>query len=305
MRRNRVLPGLLLALALALAVVLTACAPGASVAVTPPTFTAVADGTGLEYVDPPGVGDGAAVFDVHLRAHNPNPFGLDLSTLDTDFYLGGTHAASGSFRSGVHIPAQGTGDLKLRLKVPLSAAPQLLGTFAALVTGGSASYRIDAVVGVNAMGLNVDFPRMTVGKGSISANLSWYAPQITLASSGATLTIDSLTHASLNVPARLHNPARLGYQVQTPSLSLVLGGNQVASARLGRVAAPAGSTVPLTLRFDFNPLALGPALAAQLQAVGHGAGQLTFVVSGPLTLDAPGIATHQVSATSLLNGTVR
>ncbi|HKI56951.1 MAG TPA: LEA type 2 family protein [Trueperaceae bacterium] len=303
MRRRWLWPGF--ALVLLLAVMLSGCAPGATPAVTPPTFEAVADGTGLAYVDPPGVGAGAAVFDVHLLAHNPNPFGIDLSTLDTDFYLGGRQAASGTFQSGVHIPAQGTGDLRLKVEVPLSAAPGLLSTFARLVAGGAVEYRLDAVVGVNALGFPVRFPRATLGRGSISANLAWYAPQITIAASGASLRIDSLTHASFEVPASLHNPARLGYLIRTPSLQLRLAGTTVARARLSRIVAPAGTTVPVTLSFDFDPLALGPALAAQLQAVVAGAGRVTFVVSGPLTLDAPGIASHDIPASSLLSGSVR
>lgn len=302
MRPRWLLPGL--ALALLLPAVLTACAPGAAPAVTAPTFEAVPGGARLAYVDPPGVGDGAAVFDVALRAHNPNAFGLDLNTLDADFYLDGARAASGSFRNGVHIPAQGSNDLNLQVKVPLTAASRLLGSFATLVAGGTSTYRLDAVVGVNAFGALVRFPRTTLAHGRVSASLAWHAPEINIAASGATLTIDSLTHASFEVPATLHNPARLGYLVQTPRLRLLLAGNPVATARLGRVAAPAGTTVPVTLRFDFNPLALGPALAAELQAVGSGAAQVTFVVSGPLTLQAPGIASHQLVASSLLSGSV-
>lgn len=303
MRPRWLLPGI--AFALLLPAVLTACAPGAAPAVTPPTFEAVPGGTTLAYIDPPGVGDGAAVFDVALRAHNPNAFGLDLSTLDTEFYLDGVQAASGSFRSGVHIPARGSSDLKLQVKVPLFAASRLLGSFATLVAGGTSSYRLDAAVGVNAFGAHVRFPSTTLARGRISASLAWYAPEIAIAASGAKLTVDSLTHASFEVPATLHNPARLGYVVQTPRLQLRLSGTTVATAQLGHVAAPAGETVPLTLRFDFNPLALGPALAAELQAVGSGVAQMTFVVSGPLSLQAPGIASHQLAASSLLSGSLR
>lgn len=303
MRRRWLMPAL--ALVPLLALILTACAPGAAPRVMPPTFDAVADGTGLEYVDPPGVGDAAAVFDVHLRAHNPNAFGIDLATLDTEFYLDGRRAASGSFRSGVHVPARGSGDLDLQVKVPLSEASRLLSTFATLLSGGASRYRLDAVVGVNAFGANVRFPRMTVGRGSFSADLAWYAPEITVAASGARLTVDSLTHASFQVPATLHNPARLGYVVQTPRLQLQLADATVATAQLGSIVAPAGTTVPVTLGFDFNPLALGPALAAQLRAVGAGAGQVTFVVSGPLSLSAPGIASHEIAASSLVSGSVR
>ncbi|MEJ2666843.1 MAG: LEA type 2 family protein [Deinococcales bacterium] len=302
MRRHWWLP--VLALVALLPIVLTACAPATAPAVAAPSFTALSNGTGFEYVDPPGVGDGAAVFDIHLRAYNPNPFAIGLRTLDTQLYLAGSRAATGSFRSGVQLPAEGTGDLTLQVRVPLSAAPRLVATFATLAGGGSASYRLNAVVGVQALGVNVRFPQMTVGHGSITWNLKWYAPEITIATSGASLKIDSLMHATFEVPATLHNPARIGYLLRTPRLQLQLAGRPVATANLGRIAAPAGETVPVKLRFEFNPLALGPALAAELQAVGAGAGQITFIVSGPLTLDAAGISVHQISAASLLSGNV-
>lgn len=298
-------PLTILALVLALSGAITACAPGATPAVLAPTFTVVANGTGFQYVDPPGVGQGAAVFDVHLRATNPNPYGLSLRTLHTYLYLDGDHAASATFRSGVHLPAHGTGDLTLRLQVPLATAPRLLSTIATLVTGGTTRYRLDAVVAVDAFGSTISLPRLTAARGSVSADLRWRVPEVAIAASGAKLTITSLTNATIEVPASLHNPGRLGYLVQTPRLDLQLQGRTVGTARLDRIAAPAGTTVPVTLRFEFNPLALGPALAAQLQAVGSGAGDITFVVRGPLSLQAPGIGSHPLAAASLLSGSVR
>lgn len=285
-------------------VVLTACAPGTAPRVLAPTFTVLSNGTGFQYVDPPGVGAGAAVFDVHLRATNPNPVGITLASLDGDFYLGGHRAAATSFRKGVDLPAQGSSDLTLRVRVPLAQAPALVRTVADLLGGASTRYRVDATVGIRVLGTVETFPTVTLARGTARWSLNWYAPQLSLADSGATLRVDGLTHAVLELPATLHNPARLGYVVEAPTVQLALNGVDVATLRLSRIAAPAGETVPVTLSFSFNPLQLGPAIAAQVTAVASGVGNLTFRVSGPLSLQAPGIASHRYGAAALLSGSV-
>lgn len=289
----------------AIPLVLTACAPGAEPVVATPTFTVVPSGTGFQYVDPPGVGDGAAVFDVHLRAHNPNPVGLSLATLDGDFYLGDRRAATTTFRHGVDLPARGSSDLTLEVRVPLAQAPALLQTVAGLLTGAATSYRVDATVGARVFGTVQRFPRATLARGSVRWSPSWVAPEIRLASSGPALRIDSLTSATLDIPATLHNPSPLGYVVQAPTVRLALGGADVATVQLGRIVAPAGETVPIDLRFRFNPLQVGPAMAAQVSAVAAGAGSLDFRVAGPLELQAPGLGSHRVDAAALLTGTLR
>ncbi len=284
---------------------LTACAPGTEPAIAAPTFTVLESGTGFQYVDPPGIGEGAAVFDIHLRAHNPNRIGLSLASLDGDFYLGDRRAATTTFRHGIELPARGSSDLTMEVRVPLAQAPALLQTVAGLLTGAATSYRVDATVGVRVFGAVQRFPRTTLAQGSVRWSPKWAAPEIRLASSGPTLHIDSLTSATLDIQATLHNPSRLGYVVQAPAVRLALGGADVATLQLDRIIAPAGATVPIDLRFRFNPLQVGPALATQVSAVASGAGSLDFRVSGPLSLQAPGLASHQVDATALLTGTLR
>lgn len=286
-------------------VLVTACAPGTQPLISAPTFTVLERGTGFQYVDPPGIGAGAAVFDIHLRAHNPNPVGLTLASLDGDFLLGGQRAATASFRGGVVLPARGSGDLTMEVRVPLAQAPALITTLGRLIAGGTTGYQVDASVGVNVLGTVQRFPQVTLARGTVGWSLTWYAPEIHVASQGATLRIDSLSHAVLEIPATLHNPARLGYVVQAPTIQLSLAGAPVATASLSRIVAPAGETVPVTLSFAFDPLQIGPALAAQVQATRAGMGELAFRVSGPLSLQAPGIASHQVAAADLLTGSVR
>jgi hypothetical protein len=295
----------LLLVLVAIPLVLTACAPGAQPGIAAPTFTVLTNGTGFQSVDPPGVGDGSAVFDVHLRVHNPNPIALSLATLDGDFYLGDHRAASTSFRRGIDLPASGDGDLTLVVRVPLAQAPALLQTVAGLLTGAATGYRVDATVGVRLFGAVQSFPRATLVRGTVRWSPSWVAPELRLASTGPTLRVDGVSSATILIAATLHNPAPLGYVVQAPSVRLLLGGTEVAAVRLDRIVAPAGATVPVTLRFQFNPLQVGPVVAARVSAAAAGAGSLDFRVSGPLTLEAPGLATHHVDAMSLLTGTLR
>jgi len=293
-----------LLLVVVIPVLLTACAPGTEAVIAAPTFTVLQSGTGFQYVDPPGVGDGAAVFDVRLRAHNPNPVGLSLATLDGDFYLGDRRAATTTFRHGIDLPARGSADLTLEVRVPLAQAPALVQSVAGLLTGARTSYRVDATVGVRVFGAVQRFPRATLAHGSVGWSPSWAAPEIRLAPSGPALHIDSLTSATLAIPATLHNLSRLGYIVQAPTVQLLLGGTEVATVRLDRIVAPAGATVPVDLRFHFNPLQVGPAMAAQVSAVAAGAGSLDFRVTGPLDLQAPGLASHRFDAAALLSGTL-
>lgn len=290
---------------LAIPLLLTACAPGTEPAVAAPTFTVLQSGTGFQYVDPPGIGEGAAVFDIHLQVHNPNPIGLSLATLDGDFYLGDRRAATTTFRHGIDLPARGSSDVMLEVRVPLAQAPAVLQTVAGLLTGSATSYRVDATVGVRVFGAVQRFPRATLAQGSVRWSPSWVAPEIRLASSAPALRVDALTSATLDIPATLHNPSPLGYVVQAPTVRLTLGGANVATMQLDRIVAPAGATVPVDLRFRFNPLQIGPSLAARVSAVASGAGSLDFQVSGPLSLQAPGLGSHGIDATALLAGTLR
>jgi hypothetical protein len=290
---------------LVIPLLVTACAPGTEAGIAAPTFTVLQSGTGFRSVDPPGVGAGDAVFDVRLRATNPNPIGFTLASLDGDFFLGGHPAATTTFRHGIELPAHGSSDLTLEIRVPLAQAPALLQTLAGLLTGASTSYRVDATVGVRVFGAVRRFPRATLAQGSVRWSPAWVAPRIQLASSGPSLHVDSLTRVTVQIAATLYNPASLGYVVQAPTVHLAFAGTPVATAQLGRVVAPAGATGPRDQTFSFNPLQVGPALAAQISAVASGAGSLAFGVSGPLVLEAPGLATHHVDAAALLSGTLR
>src|SRR5690606_21794615 len=140
---------------------LGACAPGARM-LSAPTFAVDQGGSGFVRIDPPGVGDGSALFRVALRVTNPNPFGLKLAALDGDLFFNDTRAAALSFRGGLELPASGRAPLLRDGRVPLGAAPALLESIAGLVGGSSVRYRLDAAVAVDLLGTVQSFPRFTL-----------------------------------------------------------------------------------------------------------------------------------------------
>src|SRR5690606_39304282 len=88
-----------------------------------PTFTLDARGSGFVRIDPPGGGDGSALFRVALVAQNPNPFALRLAALDGDLFPQDVRAAAASFRGGLELPAQGSSRPVLDVRGPPTPAP--------------------------------------------------------------------------------------------------------------------------------------------------------------------------------------
>lgn len=90
-----------------------------------------------------------------------------------------------------------------------------------------------------------------------------------------------------------------------PELVLSVGGAQAATASLPKVAVPSGGVAPVTLTFRFDPLSLGTAIAAQVQAASAGVGGLSVQLNGGWRLEAPGIVTTSLEPTSLLRDVLR
>lgn len=292
---------LLAAVTLAL-VLLAACAPGAAV-LQPPTFTLDAERSGFVRIDPPGVGDGSALFRLALAVANPNPVGVRLSGLDGDLYLRDARAASSSFRGAIDLPARANAPLVLDVKVPLGAAPVLLDTIANFVAGNPIPYRFDAAVTIDVFGTPQPFPAFTLARGELTRPAVIVAPQLRLLSSE--LRFEAVDRVSLALQAELTNPGLIGYLVQVPELALSVGGAAAAVAELAPVGVPGGSTATVGLTFRFDPLALGAAVAAQVQAASAGLGGLSIQLSGSWRLEAPGVATTTLGVTSILRDTLR
>ncbi len=292
----------LLAAALTGAALLAACAPGAAV-LSPPTFRLNAADSGFIRIDPPGVGDGSALFRLALTVENPNPVGVRLAGLDGDLYLRDARAASSSFRGGIDLPARATAPLVLDVKVPLGAAPILLDVIANFVAGNPIQYRFDAAVTIDVLGAPQRFPAFTLARGELSRPAGLAAPQFVL--TGTELRFEAVDRVRLSLRAELTNPGLIGYLAEVPQATLSVGGAAAATVALAPVQVPGGGTVPVAIEFTFAPLSLGAAIAAQVQAASVGVGGLSLQVNGAWRLDAPGIATTTLGATTILRDALR
>jgi LEA14-like dessication related protein len=292
----------MVATALAIAVILSACAPGARM-LSAPTFAVDQAGSGFVRIDPPGVGDGSALFRVALRVTNPNPFGLKLAALDGDLFFNDARAAALSFRGGLDVPANGTAPLLLDVRVPLGAAPALLQSIASLVGGSSVRYRLESAVSVDLLGTVQRFPHFTLATGELSNPLVLSAPRLTLVS--GSLRFESVSSVALSLELSVTNPGIVGYRVSAPSLVLRVGGADAATASLGATDVPALGSATTSLTFRFDPLSLGTAVATQVQAASAGVGTVSFALVGGWSLDAPGLAGLSLEPSTLLQEALR
>lgn len=280
---------------------LSACVPSANVLAVP-TFTLDAANSGFVRIDPPGVGEGAALFRMTLQVRNPNVVGIKLAGLDGVLFLRNTRAASATFRGGTEVPAGGSAALVLDVKVPLGAAPALLDVVANYVSGAATPYRLDAAVTIDVLGAPQRFPDFTLVSGELAAARGLQAPSVQLL--GGDLRFEAVNSVAVNLELRLTNPGIIGFKVAAPELRFAVAGAHAAIGALSAVELPAGESAVVALTFRFDPLTLGAAIATQVQAASTGAG-LAVSLNGGWSLEAPGIATVALQSTGLLDAVLR
>lgn len=267
-----------------------------------PTFRIDPNGSGFVRIDPPGVGDGSAVFRLVLAAENPNPFALKLSALDGDLYLQEVRAAQAQFRGGLELPANGSSRVVIDARVPLTAAPALLEALAGVLGGGSVRYRVDAAVAVDVLGTTQRYPRFTLVEGQLDAGLALVAPR--LAVGAATLRVEGISAVAVDLELTVTNPGPIGYLLSAPQLVLEVGGQDAAVAEIASLPVPANGSGTTHVTFRFDPLRLGPALAEQVRSAAVGAG-LAVTLRGGWDLQAAGIAALTLQPTDLIETVVR
>lgn len=101
----------------------------------------------------PGQGAGAlggANIRLWTRVHNPNSFGLTLSTLSGTLYLEEGRAADADFPLGLPLSAGGDEVVPLDLRVSFADIPGLANAIRNAVTGRPLAYRLNGTVGVEA-----------------------------------------------------------------------------------------------------------------------------------------------------------
>jgi len=207
-----------IAILVTLALVLSACVPGAVPLLEAPTFRLMSAGSGLVRLDPPGVGSGAAVFRFNLEVFNPNPFGLTLDRIDFDLAVNGRRAASSSFAGGLALAPRGSSPLTLEVAVPLATGLGLLSDLARLIAGEPTTYALQGVVTVDLLGVRQRLPAVTLASGTISQPLVLAAPRVSFSLEQSGLRELSLTRAVVELAFTLENPSPLGYLFRAPEL---------------------------------------------------------------------------------------
>ncbi|HEX7003385.1 MAG TPA: LEA type 2 family protein [Trueperaceae bacterium] len=276
-------------LLLALLLLLSACAPGVTSVISPPTFRVVE--SKLVRFEPSGVGAGNALVTLRLETRNPNPVPLRLAGLDGDFYLGGQRVAATSFNDGIALPANGAAQLNLDVAVPVEGAAQVLNQFARLVAGDPVGYRVDATVSVDVFGAPQRFPTLTVARGELQVAGGLRPPAVRFEPSATRVSFSGLT-ARVDVGLVIDNPLPIGYFVRGPQVTLELDGRPVGRASIPRTPVPAHGTSPAALRFEVGIADAGAALLSRLQAGGSG---LSFSLDGVLEVEIPAVASTRTS----------
>jgi len=290
-----------IAILVTLALVLSACVPGAVPLLEAPTFRLMSAGSGLVRLDPPGVGSGAAVFRFNLEVFNPNPFGLTLDRIDFDLAVNGRRAASSSFAGGLALAPRGSSPLTLEVAVPLATGLGLLSDLARLIAGEPTTYALQGVVTVDLLGVRQRLPAVTLASGTISQPLVLAAPRVSFSLEQSGLRELSLTRAVVELAFTLENPSPLGYLFRAPELALELAGAAIGTGRAVTESVAAFSTTPVLLRLEFNPLGFGAALPARLAA----GGPLNVILSGGFVLELPGVTSRVFSTQRLADGVLR
>ena len=98
----------------------------------------------------PGGGGYGATLRVFARVHNPNPFGITLSTVRGALFLEGQQAADVDLPLGLPLEARDETVVPIDLTIPLEDVPALARMLARAVTGAPVAYRLDGTLGVRA-----------------------------------------------------------------------------------------------------------------------------------------------------------
>ena len=267
---------------------LVACLPGTEPVLAAPTFRLVPDASRIVRLDPPGAfSEGGMLVRVALRATNPNPIGVRLAELEGDLWLGGVAAAGLRFVDGLDLPPRGAADLVVEIAVPLGRLDGLVLPLTDAVAGRPLAYRVDAVVGVEVLGVPTRFPTMTIARGEVrQADLLPAAPRVSFDPATTGVKEARFDRVTLSIGLIIDNPGPLGFILRAPDARLRLGDREVASVGVPAVRVAARSSATWAQEVVVSPVALGVVLATQLQsAATGGAAAIDIAILGSWELD--------------------
>ena len=267
---------------------LVACLPGTEPVLAAPTFRLVPDASRIVRLEPPGAfSEGSMLVRVALRATNPNPIGVRLAELEGDLWLGGVAAAGLRFVDGLDLPPRGAADLVVEIAVPLGRLDRLVVPLTDAVAGRPLAYRVDAVVGVEVLGVPTRFPTMTIARGEVrQADLLPAAPRVSFDPATTGVKEARFDRVTLSIGLIIDNPGPLGFILRAPDARLRLGDREVASVGVPAVRVAARSSATWAQEVVVSPVALGVVLATQLQSVATGgAAAIDIAILGSWELD--------------------
>lgn len=286
-RRLLLFPLLLLAL--------TGCIP-ALPSLQAPEFRLIAEGSGLQSINPSGIGTGEAVFIFYLEAYNPTPFTMNMQGLDFDFYINRRYIADGNTATGVVIPAGGRSRLPVEIRLPLENNLTLLSDFIGLVTGQRTSYRIDGTVVLDIFGFQQALPKITLVEGDLQGTFPLQPPSFALLPEMSGFTV-GLATVGVQLGVQVNNPSPMGYMLRAPDLTIKLGNTTLAVGQLLEVPIPAFGSAVVPLRLDVNALQL----ASDIATFGLSGG-VNMELSGSFGLEVPGITQGSFPVQTLVSG---
>lgn len=188
---------------------------------------------------------------------NPNLVAVQLAKTDFAFSLDGKKIFEGSAPSGLDLPAGGRAKLTLPVKVPWSAVPDLVTTFA---SKNEAPYVVQGRVGVKTPIGDLPLPIKFGGTVPIPK-----LPKVSL----GTARVDEMSLAGARVLVRLDvdNPNVFGLPLDALLGSVKIAGQPVA--QLGLAAArplEAGKTTPVEIPVNVSFVSAGMAVASALSS---------------------------------------
>jgi predicted small secreted protein len=93
---------------------------------------------------------GGAAVRVWATVHNPNPFGITLTTVSADVMVEGSRAASGDFPLGLPLQPTGEAVVPLDLSISFADLPGLATTLRRAAAGEAVAYELHGTIGVEA-----------------------------------------------------------------------------------------------------------------------------------------------------------
>ena len=121
-------------------------------AVAPPEISAVEDRDSEVRILPPRGGQslGGATVRLWSRIENPNAFGISLTTITGDLFLGDDGSVEVDFPLGLPLAALADTVVPLDVSIGFEDVPSLGRTLVAALVDGELPYRLEATIGVDA-----------------------------------------------------------------------------------------------------------------------------------------------------------